>query len=67
MRSQFGVVSQEPTLFTGTIEENIKCNTVGATDEDMKRAADLSKAATFIESDLFEINKDENDNDNNNK
>lgn len=31
----------------------------------MKRAADLSKASTFIESDLFEINKDDNDDKNN--
>lgn len=38
-RKSFGVVSQEPVLFNGTISDNIKYNTINANFEDIKEAA----------------------------
>ena len=37
LRRQFGVVLQDPYLFTGTIESNIRLGTDGITDEDVRR------------------------------
>lgn len=39
LRSCFGVVSQEPTLFNETIGFNIKYNKADATEEDVRKAA----------------------------
>ncbi|KAI8073212.1 ATP-binding cassette sub-family B member 10, mitochondrial [Gongronella butleri] len=49
-RDQVGVVSQEPTLFHGTIAENIAYGRPDATMDDIKRAATLANCASFIES-----------------
>jgi ATP-binding cassette subfamily B protein len=43
-----GMVLQEPFLFTGTIEENIRYNTAGATREDVVAAAKAVAAHDFI-------------------
>ncbi len=43
-----GMVLQEPFLFTGTIEENIRYNTVGATREAVVAAAKAVSAHDFI-------------------
>jgi ATP-binding cassette subfamily B protein len=44
-----GMVLQEPFLFTGTIAENIRYNTQGATDDDVVAAAKAVSAHEFIE------------------
>jgi ATP-binding cassette subfamily B protein len=44
-----GMVLQEPFLFTGTIEENIRYNTPGATFQDVIDAASAVRAHGFIE------------------
>ncbi len=43
-----GMVLQEPFLFTGTIEQNIRYNTAGATTEDVIEAAKAVSAHDFI-------------------
>lgn len=43
-----GMVLQEPFLFTGTIEENIRYNTEGASFEDVVEAAKAVSAHDFI-------------------
>ncbi|WP_332766054.1 ABC transporter ATP-binding protein [Phenylobacterium sp.] len=43
-----GMVLQEPFLFTGSIEENIRYNTAGATTEDVIAAAKAVSAHDFI-------------------
>ncbi|KAI8889790.1 P-loop containing nucleoside triphosphate hydrolase protein [Backusella circina FSU 941] len=48
-REQVGVVSQEPTLFAGTIAENIAYGRENATMEDIKEAAQKANCASFIE------------------
>ena len=42
------IVAQEPFLFSGTIRENIRYNSVDATDEDIVRAATAVGAHDFI-------------------
>ena len=44
-----GMVLQDPFLFTGTIEENIRYNTAGATLRDVVVAAKAVRAHEFIE------------------
>jgi ATP-binding cassette subfamily B protein len=44
-----GMVLQEPFLFSGTIEENIRYNTLSATREDVVAAAKAVSAHAFIE------------------
>lgn len=53
LRSLFGVVSQEPTLFLGTIAYNIKYNT-NATMEEIRNAAENANALKFIENNEYE-------------
>ena len=48
LRQQIGLVSQEPTLFSGTIMENIAAGKPGATLKDVEEAAALSNAHSFI-------------------
>jgi ATP-binding cassette subfamily B protein len=43
-----GMVLQEPFLFTGTIEDNIRYNTPGATHDDIVAAARAVRAHDFI-------------------
>lgn len=50
LRSRIGLVLQEPTLFSGTIRENIKYGRLGASDEDVVRAAEAANAHEFIHS-----------------
>lgn len=53
-RKSFGVVSQEPVLFNGTISENIKYNSEGIKHEDVKEAARQANALGFIEKNDFD-------------
>jgi ABC-type multidrug transport system fused ATPase/permease subunit len=48
LRSKIGIVSQEPTLFLGSIEENIRFGKIDATDEEIIQAAKLANAHDFI-------------------
>lgn len=48
LRRAFGMVLQEVNLFTDTIEGNIKYGRLRASDEDVKAAARLSGADSFI-------------------
>jgi ATP-binding cassette subfamily B protein len=48
LRKHFGVVLQDPFLFTGTIAENIRMGTSSITREEMERAADEVNVADFI-------------------
>ncbi|CAF1188857.1 unnamed protein product [Adineta steineri] len=48
LRSHIGIVSQEPVLFDGSIEENIRLGKLDATDEEVIAAAKLANAHNFI-------------------
>ena len=48
LSGQMGVVLQEPYLFLGTVEENIRYNSTDATDEEIVRAAEAVGAHEFI-------------------
>ncbi|PWA77674.1 P-glycoprotein 16 [Artemisia annua] len=48
LRSQMGLVSQEPILFATTIKENILFGKEGATSDEIMRAAKKSNAHNFI-------------------
>jgi len=61
LRSCFGVVSQEPVLFNGSIEYNIKYSKENATDEEMKAAAQKANALSFIENNEFDVIEAEGD------
>jgi ATP-binding cassette subfamily B protein len=50
LRRQFGVVLQDPYLFTGTIEENIRLGTDGIEREDVEEAAEQVNLMDFIRS-----------------
>src|SRR5438270_1692697 len=50
LRRRFGVVLQDPFLFTGTIENNIRLGTEWITDEDIETAAENVNVADFIRS-----------------
>ena len=50
LRRRFGVVLQDPFLFTGTIEENIRLGTEWIGDHDVEQAADKVNLAEFITS-----------------
>jgi len=49
LRRAFGVVMQHPTLFAGTVRENVSYGCPGATPTDIARAARLALADEFIE------------------
>lgn len=49
LRSQFGIVLQEPFLFSGTIAENIRYGAPDASDEDVRAAARVARALDFID------------------
>jgi len=49
LRGSFGIVLQEPFLFAGTVAQNIRYGHLGATDADVRRAADVAGATPFIE------------------
>jgi len=48
LRSQLGLVAQEPVLFMGSIAENIGYGKEGATPEEIEEAAKMANAHTFI-------------------
>lgn len=48
LRSQLGTVSQEATLFTGSIADNIRMGRMDATDQEVEEAATLASAHAFI-------------------
>src|SRR5437763_13934521 len=48
LRRRFGVVLQDPFLFTGTIEGNIRLGTDWISDEQVRQAAEDVKLADFI-------------------
>jgi len=48
LRSQLGLVSQEPVLFQGTVAENIEYGKEGATQEEIEAAAKMANAHEFI-------------------
>jgi ATP-binding cassette subfamily B (MDR/TAP) protein 1 len=49
IRGKIGLVNQEPLLFMTSIRENITYGKEDATFEEIKRAAELGNAASFIE------------------
>ena len=51
LRKSLGMVSQEPTLFNMTIEENIRYNQEGVQMPEIRQAALISNAMKFIEGD----------------
>lgn len=48
LRRSFGIVRQEPSLFNGTIDYNIRYNNNGLSEEEVKDAADLANATEFV-------------------
>ncbi len=48
LRQRFGVVLQDPFLFTGTISDNIRLGSKWITDERLERAADEVNVGDFI-------------------
>jgi ABC-type multidrug transport system fused ATPase/permease subunit len=48
LRSQIGVISQDPFLFSDTVRENIAFGVSGASDEQVEQAARLAQAHEFI-------------------
>ena len=50
LRRQFGVVLQDPFLFTGTLEDNIRLGTDGIEREDVEQAAEQVNLLDFIRS-----------------
>jgi len=50
LRGRFGVVLQDPFLFTGTVDSNIRLGTSWIEDEDVEKAAEDVNLADFIRS-----------------
>ncbi len=50
LRASIAMVPQEPAMFHRTIAENIRFGRPAATDDEVRRAADLAHAAEFIDS-----------------
>ena len=48
LRRRFGVVLQDPFLFSGTIAENIRLGTADVSDERIERAAEEVNVADFV-------------------
>ena len=48
LRSQIGLVRQEPVLFNNTVRENIRYGREGATDAEVRAAAQQANAHYFI-------------------
>ena len=48
LRSQIGIVSQEPALFKGSVMDNIRSGRIEATDEEVIEAAKMANAHEFI-------------------
>ena len=52
LRSLIGLVPQKGTLFSGTIESNLRYGDQDATEEDLREAAEIAQALGFIEEKL---------------
>ena len=52
LRSQLGLVSQEPVLFQGTVSENVLYGKPGASEAEVEAACRMSNAHNFISNDL---------------
>jgi ATP-binding cassette subfamily B protein len=50
LRRNFGVVLQDPHLFTGTIAENIRLGTAGISDQQLREAAQRVNLLDFVQS-----------------
>ena len=50
LRRQFGIVLQDPYLFTGTISDNIRLGTSGISDAEIEKAADEVNLRDYIDS-----------------
>ncbi|OPJ64148.1 ABC transporter ATP-binding protein [Clostridium oryzae] len=48
LRNKIGFVPQKAVLFSGTIAENIRFGNDGASDEEVRHAAEVAQAADFI-------------------
>ena len=48
LRSQMGIVTQEPFLFSGTVMDNIRYGRLNASDEEVYEAAKMANAYDFI-------------------
>ncbi len=49
LRGNLGIVLQEPFLFAGTVAENIRYGRLDASDDAVRRAAEVARALAFIE------------------
>jgi ATP-binding cassette subfamily B protein len=49
LRAKVGFVPQRAVLFSGTVAENIRYGREGATDEEVRHAAEVAQASEFIE------------------
>jgi len=49
LRRHVGAVPQDPTCFSGTIRDNIRLHDTTISDEQVRAAAEISGAATFID------------------
>jgi ATP-binding cassette subfamily B protein len=49
LRSEIGVIAQDPFLFSASVRENLTFGRPGATDEEIEEAARHAQAAEFIE------------------
>jgi ATP-binding cassette subfamily B protein len=49
LRRTIAVVAQDSVIFSGTLAENIRYGRPGASDEDVRRAAEAAAAAEFID------------------
>lgn len=49
LRSHFGIVLQDPFLFTGTVADNVRYGKPDASNEDVRRAVEVAGGAGFID------------------
>ncbi|QAY67817.1 ABC transporter ATP-binding protein [Paenibacillus protaetiae] len=49
LRAKIGFVPQKAVLFTGTVADNIRYGKDGATDEEVRHAAEIAQASGFID------------------
>jgi ATP-binding cassette subfamily B protein len=50
LRKQFGIVLQDPFLFTGSIESNVRLGTTGISREEVERALDQIGLGDYVQS-----------------